>query len=81
MRSYGAALHVRFEKCIMVTAGSEADRRGIVSGGGWMVHGVTERSVSSFPDEEGDIGMSSSSSSEHLADDREAHLHPWDPTR
>lgn len=36
--------------------------------------GETERSTSSFSDEEGDIGMSSSSSSEHLADDKEEHL-------
>lgn len=36
--------------------------------------GETERSTSSFSDEEGDMGMSSSSSSEHLAVDMDEHL-------
>lgn len=41
--------------------------------------GETERSTSSFSEEEGDIGMSSSSSSEHLAVDRDEHLQLCDP--
>lgn len=43
------------------------------------VHGETERSTSSFSEEEGDMGMSSSSSSEHLAVDRDEHLQLCDP--
>lgn len=43
------------------------------------VQGETDRSTSSFSDEEGDMGMSSSSSSEHLAVDRDVHLQLCDP--
>lgn len=43
------------------------------------VQGETDRSTSSFSDEEGDMGMSSSSSSEHLAVDRDEHLQLCDP--
>lgn len=43
------------------------------------VQGETDRSPSSsFPDEEGDIGISSSSS-EHRADDMDEHLQLWEP--
>lgn len=49
---------------------------GIKEGG---VQGETDRSTSSFSDEEGDMGMSSSSSSEHLAVDRDEHLQLCDP--
>lgn len=48
-------------------------------GGSGRVHGETDRSTSSFSDEEGEIGMSSSSSSEHLAVDRDEHLQLCDP--
>lgn len=43
------------------------------------VQGETDRSTSSFSDEEGEMGMSSSSSSEHLAVDRDEHLQLCDP--
>lgn len=41
--------------------------------------GDTDRSTSSFSEDEGDTGMSSSSSSEHLAVDRDEHLQLCDP--
>lgn len=43
------------------------------------VQGETDMSTSSFSEEEGDMGMSSSSSSEHLAVDRDEHLQLCDP--
>lgn len=52
-------------------------KRVQVGAGG--AQGDTDRSTSSFSDEEGDMGMSSSSSSEHLAADRDEHLQLCDP--
>lgn len=43
------------------------------------VQGETDRSTSSFSDEDGEMGMSSSSSSEHLAADIDVHLQLCEP--
>lgn len=59
-----------------ITRSKIFQKAGIKEGG---VQGETDRSTSSFSDEEGDMGMSSSSSSEHLAVDRDEHLQLCDP--
>lgn len=63
--------------CIQNSTG--AMRTNCLCWGSEEVQGETDSSPSSsFPDEEGDIGISSSSS-EHRADDMDEHLQLWEP--